>query len=80
MPKSRTFDYVKYDAERVAKSERFKELVEVLEEKIHTLGAGRYQSLACTHLEITFMMIGKALREEQLRVDSTTAHSPERGE
>ena len=77
---TRTFDYVKYDETAIAKQERCKELCQALEEKIHGLGAGHYQQLATDHLEICYMMIGKAIRDDQIRRQPKTPHQPERGE
>ncbi|WP_413581071.1 hypothetical protein [Bdellovibrio sp. HCB288] len=76
--KSKTFSYVKYDEQATAKSEEIKGLCEQLETKIQGLGAGRYQSLALTHLEIAFAMCGKALRDIQIQRDSQTEHVAER--
>lgn len=80
MPQSMTFSYVKYDEESIKKQELAKALCEQLETFLHGLGAGRPQALAATHLEITYMWIGKAIRDEQLRRSPATPHQPERGE
>lgn len=75
---TKTFSYIKYNEESVAASERCKTLCEELEVEIKKMGAGRYQSLAVTHLEITFMMIGKAIRDRQLLSEPQAEHIPER--
>lgn len=75
---SKTFSYIKYDEQSIQKSEEAKKLCEKLENEIHHLGAGRYQSLALTHLEIVFMMIGKAIRDNQMLREPKAEHLPER--
>lgn len=79
-PESKTFTYVKYDQEAIDKQEAFKAKVEDLETMVHSLGAGRPQSLACTKLEEFYMWVGKAIRDEQYRRIPQTPHQPERGE
>ena len=75
---SKTFTYVKYDEQLVQQSEEIKGLCEQLETKIQAMGAGRYQSLALTHLEIAFAMCGKALRDIQYQRNAKTEHVAER--
>lgn len=77
---SKTFSYIKYDQTSIEKQERCKELVEALESQVERLGAGHYQQQAMDHLEIFYMMVGKAIRDDQLRRGVQTEHSPERGE
>lgn len=67
---SAKFDYVKFDEQSQNSSQLFKQKVEELEEKIDTLPAGRYKSLALTALEECFTWIGKSIRDEQLFRDS----------
>lgn len=61
---SRRFDYVKYDAQATELQEKYKKMCQNMEEAIEFLQDGRAKSLAITHLEITYMWIGKALRDE----------------
>ncbi len=76
---SKTFSYIKYDEKTTQQSEEAKATCEKLESQIKELGQGRYQSLALTHLEIAYAMIGKALRDNQIaKNESETAHLPER--
>ncbi|XGC82021.1 hypothetical protein ACES2L_05925 [Bdellovibrio bacteriovorus] len=76
--KSKTFSYIKYDETSIKQSEEIKELCEQLEAKIQKLGAGRYQSLALTHLEISFACCGKAIRDNQIQRGSMVDHVAER--
>lgn len=73
-----TFSYIKYDADSVAQSEKIKVLCEQLEAEIGKLGAGDYTTNALTHLEISFMMVGKQIRNNQLQREPQAAHVPER--
>lgn len=61
---SRRFDYVKYDETATESQEGYKKWFKQMEEAIDLLKEGRAKSLALTHLEITYMWIGKALRDE----------------
>lgn len=78
---SKRFDYVKYNENTIKKQERFKGLVLLLEKEIDTIGqqipamargviVGRPKSLAFTALEEVYMWIGKALKDEQIFLDS----------
>lgn len=69
-----TFSYIKYDADSVAQSEKIKVLCEQLEAEIGKLGAGDYTTNALTHLEISFMMVGKQIRNNQLQREPQAAH------
>lgn len=61
------FDYVEYDDVSKGDQNLAKALVSRLEVFISGLGSGRSQSMAMTKLEETYMWIGKAIRDEQLR-------------
>lgn len=75
---SRRFDYVKYDEEAQRHQEHFKNIFLGLETEIENLEEGRAKSLALTHLEITYMWIGKALRDECIERNPETKDVPER--
>ena len=75
---SRRFDYVKYDPQAMIQQEAFKELFQKVENMASDLKEGRAKSLVMTYLEITYMWIGKALRDEQISRDPGTPHVPER--
>lgn len=75
---SRRFDYVKYDPEATLSQESAKTFCQELEDFIETLKDGRAKSLAITHLEITYMWIGKALRDECIARNPETPDVPER--
>jgi hypothetical protein len=61
------FDYIEYDDVSKGDQNLAKALVSRLEVFISGLGSGRSQSTAMTKLEETYMWIGKAIRDEQLR-------------
>lgn len=62
------FEYVKYDTIAVISQERFKKLYKELEAAINQeLSEGRAKSLALTDLETSYMWIGKAIRDAQIR-------------
>lgn len=74
-----TYSYVKYTPQSAKKQEEFKEAFERLELLANAhLSPGRAKSLFATHLEIAYMWIGKAIRDEQLSSGTQTAHVPER--
>lgn len=75
---SRRFDYVKYDHTATMKQDNFKSIFLSLEAEIESLEEGRAKSLALTHLEITYMWIGKALRDECIKRNPTNSDVPER--
>ena len=72
------FNYVKYDQESVQKQEEAKKICENLETLIESLGVGRPQALALTALEETYMWIGKAVRDNQVKRGSQVEHVAER--
>lgn len=63
---SRRFDYVKYDTQAMEQQSEFKQKFIELEALSEKLKDGRAKSLVMTYLEITYMWVGKALRDEQL--------------
>lgn len=75
---SRRFDYVKYDDKAAKEQEAYKKLCQQMEEAIELLKEGRAKSLALTHLEITYMWIGKALRDECIERNPEINDVPER--
>ena len=75
---SRRLDYVKYDEQATIQQAQMKESCQILENAIETLKEGRAKSLALTHLEITYMWIGKALRDECIARNPVIADVPER--
>jgi hypothetical protein len=63
------FDYVHFDEEAQHKQNTLKSLYFELERALgNLLPAGRATSLAITHLEESFMWVGKSLRDEQIAV------------
>lgn len=75
---SRRFDYVKYDDKAIYQMQLAKDACLALEERINALKEGRAKSLALTHLETTYMWIGKALRDECIERNPEIADVPER--
>lgn len=75
---SRRFDYVKYDETAVGQMQLAKESCQIVEHQIERLEEGRAKSLALTHLEITYMWIGKALRDECIKRNPEIKDVPER--
>lgn len=61
------FANIQYDSVSAEQADKARELCQNLEFLIDGLGAGRSQALAMTHLEESYMWIGKAIKEEQLR-------------
>jgi len=78
MNNSRRFDYVKYDEQAAKAQESAKQLCQGLEAYIESLEDGRAKSLALTHLEITYMWIGKALRDECIARNPEIQDEPKR--
>ena len=71
------FDYIKYDAAAAAKSAAFKARFQELEELVNAeLGTSRASSLVLTNLEIAYMWVGKAIRDEQLTRELAAGQSP----
>lgn len=60
------FDYVQYDERATQLQARAKQLCTELEGVINETAAGRAGSLALTNLEVTYMWIGKAIRDNQI--------------
>lgn len=75
---TRRFDYVKYDEKAAVAQEQYKKQMMELEDSIEGLKEGRAKSLALTHLEITYMWIGKALRDECIARNPETPDVKER--
>lgn len=76
---SQRFSYVKYDVRATAKQEVLKQVFETLENHLDAvLPEGRAKSLVMTHLEIAYMWTGKAIRDEQLALDSQPERVPAR--
>ncbi len=75
---TRRFDYVKYDEKAAIAQEQYKQAMIELEEQIEGLKEGRAKSLALTYLEITYMWIGKALRDECMERNPEIKDVPER--
>ena len=75
---TRTFDYVKYDEKATISQEQYKQQMVELEDAIQGLKNGRAKSLALTYLEITYMWIGKALRDECIERNPEIKDVPER--
>lgn len=60
------FDYIQYDEIAVEQQSRVRDRFVKLEEFIAPLKEGRAKSLVLTHLEIAYMWVGKAIRDEQV--------------
>lgn len=75
---SRRFDYVKYDEQASIAQEQYKQQMIELEDALEGLKDGRAKSLALTYLEITYMWIGKALRDECIVRNPEISDVPER--
>lgn len=73
------FDYIKYDDKRQAVSNLFKELYTHVSSAIEAIPPGRAQSLALTKLEESYMWVGKALRDEQVKENAKTELNESRG-
>ena len=76
--KTTRFNYIKYDDYSTRLSEEAKGACEQMEGFINSLGNGRAQSLALTHLEEMFMWIGKAIRDLQISKNGSSEHIAER--
>jgi len=73
------FSYVRYDAERAAKQEKFRALFEQLEAlALAELPEGRARSLFLTGLDNAYMWSGKAIRDEQIATDGEVRHEASR--
>lgn len=61
------FSYVVFDDQSVEKQETFKHLFEDIEEYAdQSLPESRAKSLLMTGLEVAYMWVGKAIRDEQI--------------
>lgn len=61
------FDHIQYDDEAIKHQEVFKRLMTELGIELESrLHASRPRALALTHLEETYMWIGKAIRDDQI--------------
>ncbi len=76
----KTFSYVRYDNESAAKQQGFKKAFEEIETQLSTLKDGRAKSLVITNLEVAYMWVGKAIRDEQIERDGKVVEDPKRGE
>lgn len=73
------FDYVKYDEEAVKKQSIIKESFMAIDNLVaKVLPEGRAKSLVFTKLEEAYMWTGKAIRDEQIKRDSSSEDCPER--
>lgn len=72
------FDYVKYDHESTDKQKIFKDHVEELDRMIQTLECPRSVEYAIKALEESYMWIGKALRNEQIKRNGSAELQEER--
>lgn len=61
------FDYVKYNDVAAKLQAAFKEKFEDLTSAVEALEDGRAKSLVLTKLEESYMWIGKALRDQQIK-------------
>jgi len=61
------FDYIAYDDDSKFIQEQFKELYMQLEIFIDDFNEGPAKSLALTKLEESYMWVGKAIRDEQIK-------------
>jgi hypothetical protein len=72
MKRSR-FDYVSYDKQSVEDQTAIKANCQELEHCVNNLlPDSRWKRLFMTHLEIAYMAVGKAIRDEQIKRDSST--------
>lgn len=76
---SKTFSYVRYDDVAQATQAQFKKAFEALERMVMTLKSSRPRSLVMTELEVAYMWVGKAIRDDQYERDHKTTDAPERG-
>lgn len=75
---SRRFDYVKYDPQATVQQDAFKTKFQELENMASNLKEGRAKSLVMTYMEITYMWVGKALRDECIERNPEMPDVPER--
>lgn len=75
------FDYIRYNEKHAEIQHQMKTAVELLECKINIkISNGRAKSLALSHLEETYMWIGKAIRDMQVEETGKSEEVSERGE
>ena len=75
------FDYVKYDELAQKIQAEFKGTVEHLANEIETmLPASPEKILALRQLEVTYMWLGKAIRNDQVNRGGDATDQPARGE
>lgn len=72
------FSYVKYDEKAVEQQVNFKTQFEAIEKLADELQNGRAKALVMTYLEIAYMWIGKAIRDEQIERTGKVDEQPER--
>jgi hypothetical protein len=64
---SNRFDYVKYDEKAIDDQASFKLIFQNLEKLVDdTLKSPRAKALVLTYLEISYMWIGKTIRDDQI--------------
>lgn len=75
------FDYVKYDVDGVMQQGLFKGAFMAIDESIQSiLPDSDYRKEAIKHLEISYMMIGKAIRDEQIERNGSAPLQEERND
>lgn len=72
------FDYVAYDLEAQAASNSFKKSFMELDDQVEAVfatprsaGVARYKAMLITKLEEAYMMVGKAVRDDQIARNGT---------
>ena len=68
---AQSLDYVKYDEKAQSLQDSIKSQCLCVGAMLNTLEEGRSKSLAFTKLEEFYMWVGKAIRDDQLKRDST---------
>ncbi len=69
---STRFDFVKYDAVSVETQQHFKRVYVSLANMIEGMPDGRAKAIALTKLEESFMWVGKALADDQIKSDAAS--------
>lgn len=72
------FDYVKYDLDNQQAQHVFKITFETIAECLEAMPPSREVSLALTKLEESYMWIGKALRDDQIKRNGSAPLQEER--
>lgn len=75
---SERFNYIAYDAVAMKQQIIFKQKFLDLEQFVDQLQPGRSHSMAMTKLEETYMWVGKAIRDDQIKRNGTTELMEER--